>query len=167
MPGARAVHHDQLGTDAAAMRRRIVEFHRNRDRYFRKHGMSLTRIVWKACWTWAYLVRALAAALAARAATRGATCCTRARSSSPAAARAIREAAEAHNRALANNVPRPPWSTLTPPNWPRSAARSARCSCCSPPVARARALLLAGLALLAAAGAGARVGARATACSTA
>ena len=47
VPAARAVHHDQLGTDAAAMRRRIVEFHRNRDLYFRKHGMHLTRLVWK------------------------------------------------------------------------------------------------------------------------
>ena len=36
-----AVHHDQLGTDSAAMRRRIVEFHRNRDLYFRKHGMRV------------------------------------------------------------------------------------------------------------------------------
>jgi GT2 family glycosyltransferase len=63
VPGARAVHHDQLSTDEAAMRRRIVEFHRNRDLYFRKHGMWLTRIVWRLCWTWAYLVRAGAAAV--------------------------------------------------------------------------------------------------------
>ena len=38
VPGARAVHHDQLTTDEAAMQRRIVEFHRNRDLYFVKHG---------------------------------------------------------------------------------------------------------------------------------
>jgi N-acetylglucosaminyl-diphospho-decaprenol L-rhamnosyltransferase len=63
VPAARAVHHDQLSTDSAAMRRRIVEFHRNRDLYFRKHGMWLTRIVWRLCWTWAYLVRAAAAAV--------------------------------------------------------------------------------------------------------
>jgi len=61
VPHARAVHHDQLGTDAAAMRRRIVEFHRNRDLYFRKHGMRFTRALWRVCWTWAYLVRAAAA----------------------------------------------------------------------------------------------------------
>jgi N-acetylglucosaminyl-diphospho-decaprenol L-rhamnosyltransferase len=61
VPHARAVHHDQLSTDAAAMRRRIVEFHRNRDLYFRKHRMPVTRVVWRACWTWAYLVRAAAA----------------------------------------------------------------------------------------------------------
>jgi N-acetylglucosaminyl-diphospho-decaprenol L-rhamnosyltransferase len=62
-PHARAVHHDQLSTDAAAMRRRIVEFHRNRDLYFRKHGMNGTRLLWTVCWTWAYLARALAAAV--------------------------------------------------------------------------------------------------------
>jgi N-acetylglucosaminyl-diphospho-decaprenol L-rhamnosyltransferase len=62
VPRARAVHHDQLTTDAAAMRRRIVEFHRNRDLYFRKHRMPLTRLIWTVCWTWAYLVRAAAAA---------------------------------------------------------------------------------------------------------
>jgi N-acetylglucosaminyl-diphospho-decaprenol L-rhamnosyltransferase len=62
VPAARAIHHDQLSTDRAAMQRRIVEFHRNRDLYFRKHGMPLTRIVWKLCWTWAYLLRAVAAA---------------------------------------------------------------------------------------------------------
>jgi N-acetylglucosaminyl-diphospho-decaprenol L-rhamnosyltransferase len=61
VPAARAVHHDQLSTDSAAMRRRIVEFHRNRDLYFRKHDMPGTRLVWTICWTWAYLVRALAA----------------------------------------------------------------------------------------------------------
>lgn len=61
VPSARAVHHDQLSSDSAAMRRRIVEFHRNRDLYFRKHGMPGTRLLWTICWTWAYLVRALAA----------------------------------------------------------------------------------------------------------
>jgi N-acetylglucosaminyl-diphospho-decaprenol L-rhamnosyltransferase len=61
VPSALAVHHDQLTTDEGAMRRRIVEFHRNRDLYFRKHGMPLTRALWRVCWTWAYLVRAAAA----------------------------------------------------------------------------------------------------------
>jgi N-acetylglucosaminyl-diphospho-decaprenol L-rhamnosyltransferase len=61
VPRARALHHDQLSTDAAAMRRRIVEFHRGRDLYFRKHRMPLTRLAWRLCWTWAYLLRAAAA----------------------------------------------------------------------------------------------------------
>jgi GT2 family glycosyltransferase len=61
VPAARAVHHDQLSTDADAMRRRIVEFHRGRARYFRKHRMLFTGLLWTVCWTWAYLARAAAA----------------------------------------------------------------------------------------------------------
>jgi GT2 family glycosyltransferase len=61
VPQARAVHHDQLSTDPAAMERRIVEFHRGRDLYFRKHRMPMTRLVWTVCWTWAYLARAAVA----------------------------------------------------------------------------------------------------------
>ena len=38
-----------------------MEFHRGRDRYFRKHGMPATRLAWTLCWTWAYLVRAAVA----------------------------------------------------------------------------------------------------------
>lgn len=61
VPGAEAVHHDQLSTDMRAMSRRIVEFHRNRDLYFTKHGMGVTRLAWRVCWTWAYLARAAVA----------------------------------------------------------------------------------------------------------
>jgi N-acetylglucosaminyl-diphospho-decaprenol L-rhamnosyltransferase len=104
VPGARAVHHNQLSTDSAAMTRRIVEFHRNRDLYFRKHGLTATRLVWKACWTWAYLVRAaVAAVLPGRDARRY---LLHARQELfPGGGEGVRDAAEAHNRALANNVP--------------------------------------------------------------
>jgi GT2 family glycosyltransferase len=97
VPAARAVHHDQLGTDAESMRRRIVEFHRNRDRYFRKHGLSGTRLLWKACWTWAYLARAAAAlVLPGRDPRRY---LTHARQELlPGRGTGIREAAEAYNR---------------------------------------------------------------------
>jgi N-acetylglucosaminyl-diphospho-decaprenol L-rhamnosyltransferase len=61
VPQAQAVHHDQLSTDADAMRRRVVEFHRGRDLYFRKHRKPVARFLWRVCWTWAYGVRALAA----------------------------------------------------------------------------------------------------------
>jgi N-acetylglucosaminyl-diphospho-decaprenol L-rhamnosyltransferase len=37
VPGAEAIHHDQLSTDLAKGLPRIVEFHRNRDLYMRKH----------------------------------------------------------------------------------------------------------------------------------
>jgi N-acetylglucosaminyl-diphospho-decaprenol L-rhamnosyltransferase len=100
VPGAEAVHHDQLGTDAAAMRRRIVEFHRNRDLYFRKHGMHLTRLAWKLCWTWAYLARAAAAALLPSRDPRRYLLHAR-QELLPRSGEGIREAAEAHNRGLA------------------------------------------------------------------
>src|SRR3954447_11043484 len=37
VPSARAIHHDQMAGDASGAERRIVEYHRNRDRYLRKH----------------------------------------------------------------------------------------------------------------------------------
>jgi hypothetical protein len=104
VPGARAVHHDQLGTDPASMARRIVEFHRNRDRYFRKHGMTATRLTWKICWSWAYLARAAVAALLPGRDPRRYLLHAR-QELFPGRGEGIREAAEAHNRALANNVP--------------------------------------------------------------
>jgi N-acetylglucosaminyl-diphospho-decaprenol L-rhamnosyltransferase len=61
VPAARAVHHNQLSNDPQSMSRRIVEFHRNRELYFKKHGENGTRILWRVCWTWAYLARAAAA----------------------------------------------------------------------------------------------------------
>jgi N-acetylglucosaminyl-diphospho-decaprenol L-rhamnosyltransferase len=103
-PAARAVHHDQLGTDPASMKRRIVEFHRNRDLYFRKHGLTLTRLTWKACWTWAYLARAGVAALAPGRDARRYLLHAR-QELFPGRGEGIRDAAEAHNRNLANNVP--------------------------------------------------------------
>jgi N-acetylglucosaminyl-diphospho-decaprenol L-rhamnosyltransferase len=99
VPPARAVHHDQLGTDRAAMRRRIVEFHRNRDLYFRKHGMEVTRIVWRACWTWAYLVRAVVAVLVPGREPRRYLLHAR-QELSPSRGMGIREAAEEHNARL-------------------------------------------------------------------
>jgi N-acetylglucosaminyl-diphospho-decaprenol L-rhamnosyltransferase len=104
VPGARAVHHDQLSTDQAAMSRRIVEFHRNRDLYFRKHGLTLTRLAWKVCWTWAYLVRAAAAAVLPGRDPRRYLLHAR-QELFPGRGEGIREAAEAHNRTLGNNVP--------------------------------------------------------------
>jgi GT2 family glycosyltransferase len=104
VPGARAVHHNQLGTDAAAMNRRIVEFHRNRDLYFRKHGLTATRLVWRLCWTWAYLARAAAAALMPGRDPRRYLLHAR-QELLPGRGEGVREAAEAHNRARANNVP--------------------------------------------------------------
>jgi N-acetylglucosaminyl-diphospho-decaprenol L-rhamnosyltransferase len=96
-PAARALHHDQLSTDAAAMRRRIVEFHRNRDLYFRKHGMRFTRLAWTVCWTWAYLVRAVAAAALPGRDPRRYLLHAR-QQAFPSRGEGIREAAAAYNR---------------------------------------------------------------------
>ena len=63
VPAARAVHHDQLSTDPVAMRRRIVEFHRGRDLYLRKHGSPFLRLAWRALWSWFYVVRTAVALL--------------------------------------------------------------------------------------------------------
>jgi N-acetylglucosaminyl-diphospho-decaprenol L-rhamnosyltransferase len=104
VPSARAVHHNQLSTDAAAMTRRIVEFHRNRDLYFRKHGLTATRLVWKLCWTWAYLARAAVALVVPGRDPRRYLIHAR-QELFPASGEGIRDAAEAHNRALADSVP--------------------------------------------------------------
>ena len=61
VPSATAIHHDQLSTDREAMKRRIVEFHRNRDLYMRKHSPHAVRIASRLLWTWSFLVRAAVA----------------------------------------------------------------------------------------------------------
>jgi N-acetylglucosaminyl-diphospho-decaprenol L-rhamnosyltransferase len=61
VPAAEAVHHDQLSTDLAAGLPRIVEFHRNRDRYLRKHHHPAAALAVRVLTAWPYAVRALAA----------------------------------------------------------------------------------------------------------
>lgn len=61
VPAARAVHHDQLATDLGAGLPRIVEFHRNRDLYMRKHGSGAGALAVRMLTAWAYALRALAA----------------------------------------------------------------------------------------------------------
>jgi GT2 family glycosyltransferase len=63
VPGAAAVHHDQLSTDLAAGLPRIVEFHRNRDLYMRKHAGRLAALAVRALTAWSYALRAVAATL--------------------------------------------------------------------------------------------------------
>ena len=61
VPAAEAVHHDQLSTDLAAGLPRIVEFHRNRDLYMRKHHGRGSALAVRALTAWSYALRALAA----------------------------------------------------------------------------------------------------------
>jgi N-acetylglucosaminyl-diphospho-decaprenol L-rhamnosyltransferase len=104
VPAARAVHHDQLGTDPESMRRRIVEFHRNRDRYFRKHASLGTRLLWRACWTWAYLARAAAALVVPGRDPRRYLMHAR-QELLPRSGAGVREAAEAYNRSIDTPTP--------------------------------------------------------------
>lgn len=60
-PHATVIHHEQLSTDLARAQRRIVEFHRGRDRYLRKHHTLLGRLVITALTVVTYLARAGAA----------------------------------------------------------------------------------------------------------
>jgi GT2 family glycosyltransferase len=61
VPSAEAVHHDQLSTDLAAGLPRIVEFHRNRDLYMRKHHGRRAALAVRLLTAWTYALRALAA----------------------------------------------------------------------------------------------------------
>ena len=62
VPAAEAVHHDQLSTDLAKGLPRIVEFHRNRDLYMRKHHGRVAAAAVRLLTAWTYALRALAAA---------------------------------------------------------------------------------------------------------
>jgi N-acetylglucosaminyl-diphospho-decaprenol L-rhamnosyltransferase len=96
VPGAVAIHHEQLSSDAIP-ERRIVEMARNRDRYMRKHhSPAAARAVrWLTAWT--YALRALAALLlpghSARRYWRHVTATLR-----PARGEGLREAALEYNR---------------------------------------------------------------------
>jgi GT2 family glycosyltransferase len=104
VPAARAVHHEQLATDPSAGERRIVEFHRNRDRYVRKHHGDAAAAAVRVLTAWSYALRTLAAlllpghdprwyALNARQALR------------PGRGDGLREAAEEYNRRLEAQAP--------------------------------------------------------------
>ena len=54
VPGAEAIHHEQLATDRAAAERRVVEFHRGRDRYLRKHHSPAVALVARVLAAWSY-----------------------------------------------------------------------------------------------------------------
>jgi N-acetylglucosaminyl-diphospho-decaprenol L-rhamnosyltransferase len=61
VPAARAIHHDQLATDLSAGLPRIVEFHRNRDLYMRKHHSRAAAFAVRALTAFSYGVRSMVA----------------------------------------------------------------------------------------------------------
>lgn len=66
VPSARAKHHDQLSTDLAAGLPRIVEFHRNREIFMRKHSTAAAALAVRGLTAWAYAVRWAVASLRRR-----------------------------------------------------------------------------------------------------
>ncbi len=98
VPAARAVHREQLSSDAAASERRIVEFHRGRDRYMVKHHSRAVAVASRVFGAWAYLVRALAAVVLPGHAPRRYLLHAR-QALAPWRGSGLREAAEARNRA--------------------------------------------------------------------
>jgi hypothetical protein len=61
VPAAAAVHHNQLSVDLGGGLPRIVEFHRNRDLYMRKHGGRIAALAVRVLTAWSYAARAVAA----------------------------------------------------------------------------------------------------------
>jgi GT2 family glycosyltransferase len=62
VPRARAIHHEQLATDQTpGGQRRVVQFHRGRDLYMRKHHSKPVVLLSRLLWSLSYLPRAVAA----------------------------------------------------------------------------------------------------------
>jgi GT2 family glycosyltransferase len=97
VPGARAIHHEQLSTSASG-ERRIVELARNRDLYMRKHHSAGAARAVRWLTAWSYALRALVAVVlpghSPRRYWRHVTATLW-----PARGEGLREAAEEYNRA--------------------------------------------------------------------
>jgi N-acetylglucosaminyl-diphospho-decaprenol L-rhamnosyltransferase len=99
VPAARAVHHDQMAQDAAGAERRIVEYHRNQDRYLRKHLGRVEAFLMRPLLAWPHLLRTVAAVFVRGHSPRRYWLHAR-QALMPGHGEGIREAAEAYNRAL-------------------------------------------------------------------
>jgi N-acetylglucosaminyl-diphospho-decaprenol L-rhamnosyltransferase len=99
VPSARAVHRDQMAQDAAGAERRIVEYHRGRDRYLRKHLGPARALLLRPLLAWPYLLRSGAALVLPGHSARRYWLHAR-QALFPGRGEGIREAAEAYNRSL-------------------------------------------------------------------
>jgi len=61
VPAALVVHYETADAERPGRVRRIVQFHRGRDLYMRKHHSAAARFACRLLWAWPYLPRALAA----------------------------------------------------------------------------------------------------------
>jgi N-acetylglucosaminyl-diphospho-decaprenol L-rhamnosyltransferase len=94
---ARAIHHDQMAQDAAGAERRIVEYHRGRDRYLRKHLGGVPAFLLRPLLAWPYLLRTVAAVVLPRHSPRRYWLHGR-QALLPGRGEGIREAADRYNR---------------------------------------------------------------------
>jgi N-acetylglucosaminyl-diphospho-decaprenol L-rhamnosyltransferase len=101
VPAARAIHHEQLANDRSDTRR-VVEFHRNRDLYMRKHHGPVAAAAVRVLTAASYLPRALAALLLPGHDPRWYL--LHARKALVPSGEGIREAAEAYNARAAASV---------------------------------------------------------------
>jgi N-acetylglucosaminyl-diphospho-decaprenol L-rhamnosyltransferase len=99
VPSARAIHHDQMAQDDAGAERRIVEYHRNRDLYLRKHLGRTRAFLLRPVLAWPYLLRALAALVLPGHSPRRYWLHAR-QALMPGGGEGIREAADAYNRRI-------------------------------------------------------------------
>jgi N-acetylglucosaminyl-diphospho-decaprenol L-rhamnosyltransferase len=106
VPQARAIHHEQLATDRPGSTRRIVEFHRGRELYMRKHHSPPVAALARLLAAWSYVPRAAAALLVPGHSPRRYWLHAR-QSLRPARGEGLREAAAAYNHRLANGDLRP------------------------------------------------------------
>jgi N-acetylglucosaminyl-diphospho-decaprenol L-rhamnosyltransferase len=97
VPSARAIHHDQMARDERGAERRIVEYHRGRDRYLRKHLGPVRAVLLRPLLAWPYLVRAAVALVLPGQPSRRYWLHAR-QALRPGRGEGIREAAEAYNR---------------------------------------------------------------------
>jgi N-acetylglucosaminyl-diphospho-decaprenol L-rhamnosyltransferase len=113
VPAAKAAHHEQLATDRSAGARRVVQFHRGRAMYMRKHHSRPVALLARILWAWSYVPRAIAAMfipgrhpgtywLHAHQALR------------PTRGEGMREAAEAYNAQLASTGVRAASARISP-----------------------------------------------------
>ncbi len=102
VPSAEAVHDDQMARDLAGSERRTVEYHRNRDRYLRKHHGAAAAFLLRPLLAWPYLLRALAALVLPGHSARRYWLHAR-QALLPGRGEGILEAAEAYNRSRASS----------------------------------------------------------------
>jgi N-acetylglucosaminyl-diphospho-decaprenol L-rhamnosyltransferase len=103
VPSAQAIHHDQMAQDAVGAERRIVEYHRGRDRYLRKHLGPTRAALLRPLLAWPYLLRALAALVLPGHSPRRYWLHAR-QALLPSRGEGIREAAEAYNRRVGSGT---------------------------------------------------------------